>query len=564
MRSFLACIGLFISIFSFAQSVKWSAVVNKTVEKGAVFEVEFKLENAGGSNFIAPEFNGLKVLSGPGVSNSISIVNGRRSQTYSLVYRVLAQDLGLKKIGSASITANGKTFKTEPVLIEVVEGKDIGQLLGANDFLLVPELSDSVAYVGQQIKLDYRLYYQGEVRIGDVVSLDQFNGFYTRGLSSNKDSKTISQNGKVYNSVVVRSFALFPQKSGEFKIDPLVLAIGVPNGQRVGRGFFSFGSYDSYQVSSAPVRLDVINIPNPIPDAFTGGVGEYTFNASINTKETTTDDAVVMTINIKGNGDGRLLQAPKVPSLTQWEVYEPSVTNDSEGLEGDQFVFVKTFEYIMLPKAMGQLKVAPEFSYFNVDSNRYITFKISPAYVDVKSGNRKVLDDGSKIGLDRTIAALKPKGSGTSSSLGIATPWYLGSVGGLLGILGLMYVKKKSEEDYNALSPEERRRLEAQKVAEKHLTEAKGLLAEATRRSFFENLSTALNGYVADKYNIDHSTISKQLLAQKIKEAYPSSSIAEDYYKLLSNCEMALFAGQSVDMESAYREAVEIIAEISK
>ena len=91
---------------------------------GNYFEVTFTLENAKGDSFSAPSFAGFEVLSGPSRSTQMSIINGRTSQKMSFSYGLTIVNPGKQRIGSATIRANGKTYKSQPIDITAVKGKN--------------------------------------------------------------------------------------------------------------------------------------------------------------------------------------------------------------------------------------------------------------------------------------------------------------------------------------------------------------------------------------------------------------------------------------------------------
>lgn len=565
MRHFVILVVLLSSFYATAQSGKWYTNADREVSSNTTFRVEFILENAKGSSFKAPNFEGLQVVGGPMSSSSTQIINGKASSKQSYIYEVIALKEGTVTVGSAAIKVNKVQYNTTPVKIKVVKGKNLSAMLGGDDMTIKMELSDSIAYPGQQVMLNYILYYKDQVRFSGIVEEDEYKGLYAQSIQGTNQTKRVIQNGEVFQSSVIRQMAIFPQKSGDFTFKPLVVKIGIPQKSNARRGFFSFQQYDNKIVTADPVTLRVRELPQGAPDNFTGAVGTFEVTTAINKNTTTTDDAIVMHLTVKGDGDIRLLNAPQLALNDNWEVYEPTVVEENEFVQSNKILNYKKFEYLLLPKATGQLSVAPSFTYFDLDSVDYETEAIRPFYVNVTQGNRKVLAEDSKILSDKEISGLMTARGPSIRSNPFTSVWYLGGLGLLLIGSGGMFVKKKQNDNYSSLSKEERQRLEAEKVARTKLSKAKEYLDQSNSKLYFEEISTAMNGYLADKYNIPHSEISKDLLRSKLQDQFGNSAIPSDYYQLLQNCEMALFAGQTSDnkMTEIYNLSLDLISRIA-
>jgi hypothetical protein len=108
-----------------AQEAKFTATVSKeTVALNSKFKLEFKLENAQGTNFQAPDFDDFIVVGGPSTSSSMSIINGEVTQSISYVYYLKPKETGSFTVKAAKIKAGNKDLKTEKLSIKVVEGGD--------------------------------------------------------------------------------------------------------------------------------------------------------------------------------------------------------------------------------------------------------------------------------------------------------------------------------------------------------------------------------------------------------------------------------------------------------
>lgn len=119
---------LFLILFTFiglrmaAQDAKFTAILSKsTVALDNKFKVEFKLENAQGTQFKAPEFEDFEVVSGPSTSSSMTIINGEMTQSIAYVYYLRPKEIGTFTVDAASIKVKGEEIRTKEVKVKVVE-----------------------------------------------------------------------------------------------------------------------------------------------------------------------------------------------------------------------------------------------------------------------------------------------------------------------------------------------------------------------------------------------------------------------------------------------------------
>jgi BatD DUF11 like domain len=121
MKQFIFLLTLCSGLSVLAQDAKFTATVSKsTVALNSKFKLEFKLENAQGSSFEAPNFEDFEVVGGPSSSSAMSIVNGTVTQSISYVYYLKPKETGSFRVKSAKIKVNGKKIETDDVEIKVV------------------------------------------------------------------------------------------------------------------------------------------------------------------------------------------------------------------------------------------------------------------------------------------------------------------------------------------------------------------------------------------------------------------------------------------------------------
>lgn len=108
-----------------AASMTWAQgkfdikVSSDTILLGNYIEVTFNIENTKG-DFEAPKFNHFHQIGGPSTSSSISIINGKMTQSQSYTYILEPKDEGLQVIEPAFLQTGEDVLVTDPVEIFVL------------------------------------------------------------------------------------------------------------------------------------------------------------------------------------------------------------------------------------------------------------------------------------------------------------------------------------------------------------------------------------------------------------------------------------------------------------
>ncbi|MGE5424740.1 MAG: BatD family protein, partial [Syntrophothermus sp.] len=222
------------------QDVQLTASAKPTVTVGETFNLSYSL-NAQGENFRGPSISGFNVMSGPNMSTSTSVryVNGKASSSYNITwsYFLVASREGTFTIPAASVTANGKTHQSNPLVIKVVKGSGVQQgasgrsgsqqgtvQAGPNDVFLKAFASNSNPLQGEGIVVTYKIFTKVPINQISINKLSSFQGFWSENLIKETDKMnqyTQTIDGEKYVVADIRKIALFPLKSGKLTIEPL-------------------------------------------------------------------------------------------------------------------------------------------------------------------------------------------------------------------------------------------------------------------------------------------------------------------------------------------------------
>ncbi|MBI3775581.1 MAG: protein BatD [Gammaproteobacteria bacterium] len=214
-----------------------SAQVDRNViTQNETVELTLELSDQDGTPDLAPLEDDFTVLNNAR-SNRISIVNGRVDTRNEWVLT-----LAPKRSGELHIPALAVGDKhTDPIVVKVIAGK---AATARNDVIL--ESSVDVRSVDVQAQLIYtlRLLHGVDLKEGALSVPDLPNAIVER---LGEDSTSEVQRGGRRYRVVERKYAIFPQKSGPFKIPPAEF-----NGKTVARGSSPFDSFFNRRFGADP------------------------------------------------------------------------------------------------------------------------------------------------------------------------------------------------------------------------------------------------------------------------------------------------------------------------
>jgi BatD DUF11 like domain len=95
-----------------------------TVGLDGYIQVSFTINNMEVEDFSPPDFEGFRVQ-GPSSSTSVSIINGKKSQSTTYTYVIAPSKIGTFKLKSAAIKTDEGKFETDEKTIEVLEQYEI-------------------------------------------------------------------------------------------------------------------------------------------------------------------------------------------------------------------------------------------------------------------------------------------------------------------------------------------------------------------------------------------------------------------------------------------------------
>ena len=341
-----------------ADGVEFKASAPAQVIAGKPFQLSYSV-NQRAKDLRAPEFTDFEYIAGPytSQSSSTSFVNGKRTSSFTLTYTytLKAEKEGTYTIPPATIKVDGDQYTSNGVRITVLPPDNVSTAssgasnnasgssqpretsnVSAENIFMRTLVSKTKVHEQEAILLTYKLYFAGVdvAQFTNNTRLPEFKGFLKQDLEIGEIQTELEHyNGRNYQTAVLYRALLFPQRSGDIKIDAahFEAVLRVQNRAQVRSIFDDF--FNSYTTALKPleaagVTIHVEPLPAGKPSGFSGGVGQYAISSKISSTELQANEAVTLTVTIQGAGNMKLLKTPNVDWPEGFEVYDPKVTNN--------------------------------------------------------------------------------------------------------------------------------------------------------------------------------------------------------------------------------------------
>lgn len=567
------------------QAQNFYAQVNtKKVPVGTAFEYAVVI-SVSASNFTPPNFKDFDIVSGPNQSNSVQYINGAMSQQMIISYGLVPKKEGKFTIGPAYIVSGGQRMETSPVTIEVVKntaaasGSDSDEQkngkISGGDLFIKTALSKNKCYLGEQITILQKVYSRLQIIGFQKFAQPTYDGFYSQAQESSSKGQLAMENidGINYYTYELFRTVAIANKSGIISLSPVEGDIVVrkqsnAKPRNVFEQFFGAAAYEDVPVSvkSRPVTIEVMPLPEAgKPVSFSGAVGNFQANFQVSRNQVKANDAFNLKVTINGKGNLKLINTPEITLPESFEKYEPKVLETAGS---------KTFDYLVIPRTEGAYLLENlEFSYFNLDTKKYVSIASNPIKLtvlppDPNSAGAQVYTAQSQVKETENDIRYIKKGdfvlvkSETEFFNSVKHLFYL-VLPVLLLVIGLIIRNSYIKNNSNLVLVRERK---AAKMAQKQLQKAQKSMQENNKEEFYTESLTALNNYLSHKLNIPVADLSRD----KIKSTLSSKQVdADTLLKLidtLDQCEYAKYAPGAVsgDLQTVYSNTVNLVTNIEQ
>jgi len=604
LQKFLSFL-LMVSCHVTMAQVKFTATTSaQKINKNEFVQLKLMVENANEVQSITPpEINDFQLVSGPNQENGMTSINGNVKKYIALTYVLQPKGPGNFTIPAAIVTADGKTYKSNTVTVQVLNA--IGSnnqanvnsgLFGGfnpfeeattpapfNDFILKKgenaadkvnrnmfvklELNKTSCYIGEPVIATYKLYTRLKSE-SNLVKNPSFNGFSVIDLQQpdNLSYTREKVNGREYNVYIARRSQLYPLQSGNLVLDPVEIENNVHFIKEAyvntqdnlindvfqefeGAGIPAEGMEElKITLKSKPVSITVKALPDSnVPASFKGAVGNFGIEAVMEKNNFTTDDAGKLNVTISGAGNLQLVNTPEVNWPQGFEVFDPK-TSDNFDKTTVPVRGSKLISYAFTITAPGTYTIPPiSFSYFSSKEGKYKTDSTKSISITVTKGlnNKK-----------ESISIVKKENAGLLNKFFSNRRWVV-SVVAIFIVCGLIFWlkrdKKREEKIQEALLVKAESEKIENTVAEvietttiNYLEKARDLLY-GDSNVFYTELNAGLKYCLSQKLHLPIETINKKSIAEQLDKENISFKTVIQLQKILNEIELQLYAPFTTD-----------------
>lgn len=586
----IICTLSFVALSLYAEDVEFRAKAPAQVVEGKPFQLTYTV-NQRAKDFQAPPFDNFEHLAGPytSTSSSINFVNGHHTSSYTVTYTftLMGHTAGTYTIQPASIRVGSDTYTSNGVRITVLPPDEnprqssqsnptqqqstgaSSQTAGSENIFIRTIVSKTKVHEQEAFLLSYKLYF-ANVNVAQFTNntkLPDFTGFLKQELEQGEIQTELEHyNGRNYQTATLYRTLLYPQHSGDIKIEPATFeaVLQVQTRSQV-RSIFDdfFGSYTNVTkpLTAPGMTIHVASLPSGKPAGFSGAVGSFTLTPSISTTELKANEAVTLKLDIQGTGNMKLIKTPAIDWPEGFELYDPKVTNNfrttANGVSG-----TKSIEYLAIPRAAGDYTIpSVAFSYFDVNDDAYKTLRTPEYTLHVARGANEANTDAQpqqftgaqkedikQLGTDIryiysgpiNVRQIKPSEKGTNLIAFGSIGFYMAyAVPLCLSILLFIGFRQRIRENADIRRV---RYKKANKVAQKRLKEAQKLLKANNRTAFYEEIERAALSYLSDRLSIPTAELSKDTITDILKNKQIAEELISEVQDVISTAEFARYA----------------------
>ena len=557
-------------------------------------------------DFQVGNFEGFNVLYGPSTSrsSSFSMTNGRTTQSSSttFTYTVVPTTEGTLKVPVATIKADGKSVKSGTANIEVLPASqqqsqqpstqqqntnprqqrqqqsaaNPGQISG-NELYMTVTASRKKIYEQEAVMLTYKLYTL--VNIQQISGeMPQIDGCHVQELdrAAQMSLKYERVNGRNYGTAVWKQYVIFPQKTGKITIPSITFdtQVEVQNHSMDPFDiFFGGGSLSQMvrkEIKTSPVEIEVLPLPSPKPDNFSGAVGKFTVSATLTPDQVNANDAATLRLVVSGQGNMKLMKAPKINFPQDFEIYDPKennkTTNTATGAKGNI-----VYDYVVVPRHGGKFSIPPvEFCYFDPEQARYNTVRTDSFHLAVAKAKGQPVaytreqEDLNVLSNDiRFIKMGELKSEEKEDFFGTPSYWLTYLLLFAAFVAAFLWLRRQQKLNPNSWSVKGKK---AGKVASRRLKQASKLLHAKDDAAFYDEVMRALLGYAGDKLSLPTNELNKENVISKLTERGVEQNVVDSFIAVLSDCEFARYAPTSdpnMAKEKIYQQASDVITQMN-
>lgn len=433
----LLCLLVLLALGARAQQLEIQTSVDEyTVHEGESINLTVSVDASAGD--LKPELPDLPEFDvyETGSSFQQTIMNGQISSRIALSYILRAKKAGRYTIGPVKIEVNGEVAQSQPIEVEVLppnhplpastpataptthpqgfEPAPAG-LDNSRTAFVTAEVDREHPFVNQQITYILKLYLAASPTGPCGYEPPETTGFLVEELLPHSRTYPTEIDGRPYYVVEERT-ALFATSPGQHSLNPARVRVTLQQTLASILGNDPFGymmTPEEMALSTDRVDVDVRPLPTQgRPATFSGAVGNYTMQASLDKSTVPAGQPVTLTVTVSGQGNVNLIAPVTLPALKKFRVYDTSSTSNVEKKDYE-VTGTRTFKTVLVPLEEGRRTLTGlKFSFFNPETEKYETLEAPPLTLEVTPGKVSRRDQPSeaqdKLAAPATSLGFKP------------------------------------------------------------------------------------------------------------------------------------------------------------
>lgn len=405
---FLVCI----SAPAFAQ-VTVTAKISPTlitVDEEAIITVTVTGQQST-SDPVAPRVAGLSVVL-TGRSSQINIFNSQVQAAADYLFTVVPSDPGEYNIPPFVVFSSGVEYRSAPLHLSVKPGGSYTSkpnpsspfynspnpnyqfpsqqnqpdpAPSGENFWISTSVSNTNPYLYQEILFSFKLFTRVNLDFEDL-KIPAFRDFRVEELVPEKKGRQ-TVGGRSYSTYEI-VYALYPLKPGKRLIEETKAKVKyfVQNRQNPNSFFFGLSAKPQIKtVLAKAIEIEVMDLPEPKPQDFTGLVGHFDLNAELSDHHLNVGDSATLAVTLSGVGNIRDAKLPEF-DLKGFKIYAnkpvEQIDKTQNGVRGS-----KAFSLALMPEAAGEINLGTlGLSYFDPESGAYTRLKFPDLVLVAKAG----------------------------------------------------------------------------------------------------------------------------------------------------------------------------------
>ncbi len=561
------------SFFTVLSAQKVSATVDVrsfTINEVVTFTISAEDASDNPTADISPLLKDFSIVSGPSTQTNMQFVNGRMTSSRNISWTLIANRDGEITIPTLAVKLGRKTFHTKPIDLKVKKSDVTGD---PDDLFVVAEVDKRSVVVGEQITVVYKLYTRVNMTIKELQS-PEYVGFWTEELYSPRqiDFRDTQIKGERYKVATLYKVALFPTKTGEIVLPPMVLNCNVEIRQKNRRRSVwddpFFNSLDPFfgNRSTKPriIRTDeeiikVRSFDGLPPIGYTNAVGQFKLNSNVDDKDVKANEAITFQVVLHGTGNLPILKLPDIEFPADLEVFPPTSDTQRDPFR-DEITGTITLEYILIPRKPGTY-ILPriKFSYYNPklrawesSETQAIRLTVNPGEQPVNAGPGFTKEEIVLLGKD--IRYIKPDVPRWNTNAAMNFQWiflvYYGAAFGLFLIPGRILTYRKRWAG-----------TEIQRTSKKALRSAEKKLVQK-QEDVFGQSAAVIYSYLQEKFQLDSDNLDPLSVRNHFDTILRGETLIK-LEELLRICDAGRFSPGAIGREeNILRETKTIVREI--